>query len=154
MAETQQPTLALWCRTATFLCALPLKDAAETMRPLAIQAMSGAPAFVLGMAVIRGAAVPVVDAGRLLGTEGVRAGRFVTLKVGPRRHVALAVEQVLDVKPLPDGSLGELPPLLHAAKTDVVSEIGVLDSELLIVLRNARLVPEELWTQLEGEQSP
>lgn len=153
MAETQQQTLALWCRVGTLLCALPLDHVAETMRPIAIQPVSGVPAFVLGVAIIRGAPVPVVDAGRLLGGEPVQPARFVTLKVGPHRHVALVVEQVLNVKPLHQASLDKLPPLLHFAKTDAVSKMGALDSELLMVLEAAHVVPEELWSQLEAVQS-
>lgn len=40
------------------------------MRPLPVAAVAGAPDFVAGVAIIRGDAVPVVDAARLLTGEG------------------------------------------------------------------------------------
>jgi len=144
--------LALCCRVATFLCALPLEHVVETMRPLVIQPILGAPSFVQGVAVIRGEPVPVVDAGQLMGTEATRPGRWVTVKAGDRR-VALAVDNILSITRLPSGSLRDLPPLFRAANSEAVSKISALDTELLLVLRSARLVPEELWTQLAAEGS-
>lgn len=139
--------LTLLCRVGTRLCSLPLEHVVETMRPLPVEPLHGTPSFVCGLAIIRGVPVPVVDAGRLLGTAAAQPARFVTLKISNRR-VALAVDRVLCVSTLPAGSLAELPPLLRETDAEVVSEIGVLDAELLLVLRSARLVPENLWALL------
>ncbi|MGH3087763.1 MAG: chemotaxis protein CheW [Rubrobacteraceae bacterium] len=121
------------------------------MRPLPLEALAGMPPFVLGLSIIRGAATPVVDAGKLLGTdETPPPARFLTLKVGERR-VALAVDAVVGVRDLAAQALEDLPPLLHEAGADVVSAIGTLDSGLLLLLRSARVVPEPVWATLESE---
>jgi purine-binding chemotaxis protein CheW len=146
--------VSLLCRLQTRLCALPLGLVVETMRPLPVEPVSGTPDFVLGLAIIRGAPVPVVDATRLLGGETeTPPARFVTLRLGDRR-VALAVDAVVGVRALHAASLEALPPLLRDATADVVSAIGSLDEQLLLVLRNARLVPERLWSSLESGGSP
>lgn len=142
------PDLALVCRVETRLCALPIGHVVEIMRPLAVEPVAGAPHFVQGLAVVRGAAIPVVDAARLLGGSSIRAERFLTI-VAAGRRIALAVGAVLGVRPLPSASLAELPPLLHDAGADVIAAIGLLDAELLLVLRSARLLPDEDWPAVE-----
>lgn len=140
---------SLLCRVGVRLCALPLEHVVETMRPLPIEALPGAPPFVRGVSMIRGIPVPVVDAGALLDSgDPPKPTRFVSLKAG-HRHVILAVEEVLGVRALPTAALRDLPPLLSAAGAGVVSAIGVLDSALLLVLQAARLVPEWVWESLE-----
>ena len=134
--------LSLICRVETRLCALPLEHAVETMRPLPVVAVAGAPSFVRGLAVARGDPLPVVDAARLLGVQDAPIGRYVMVMVGVRR-ILLAVSVVLGVRRLPSGALLALPPLLHEAASDVVMAIGLLDAELLLMLRSARLMPEE-----------
>src|ERR1700730_16243911 len=134
--------LSLICRVQTRLCALPLEHVVETLRPLPVEPVAGGPPFVLGLAVIRGAPLPVVDSARLLGADDARAGRFVTVNAGNRR-VALAVDCVLGVRAVAPESLHALPPLLHQADTDVIAAIGLLDAELLLVLRSARLLPDQ-----------
>ncbi|HEV7559125.1 MAG TPA: chemotaxis protein CheW, partial [Kofleriaceae bacterium] len=118
------------------LCALPIADVEETMRPLPIDAMAAMPAFVLGVSIIRGHATPVVDTAMLVGTTARDRSRFVTLRVGARR-VALLVDAVVDVRVLP---VGDLPPLVATA--EAVASLGVLDRELLVVLDAARVIAE------------
>ena len=136
--------LALICRSHTRLCALPLAHVVETMRPLPVESLAGAPHFVRGVAVIRGAPVPVIDAAALLGAPATPGDRFVTVGVGAR-CVALAVDGVLGVRNLAAPSLQALPPLLQEAGADVVHAIGRLDAELLLVLNGSRLLPEDAW---------
>jgi purine-binding chemotaxis protein CheW len=124
------------------------------MRPLPAAPFPGAPPFVLGIARIRGAAVPVVDLGALLGSlEPSQATRFLTLRVDDRR-VALAVECVLGIRQLPPEMLSELPPLLANADQEAVTAIGTLDAELLLSLETTRIVPDSLWPLLDAESSP
>lgn len=78
--------------------------------------------------------------------------RFVTVRAGDRR-VAVAFDSVLGVRPIPAGSLHELPLLLRDARAELISAIGALDGELLLVLRSARLVPEDVWNGLEAGAS-
>lgn len=135
----------LWlvCRVQARLCALPLQRVVETLRPLPIEPVAGGPSFVLGLAVIRGAPLPVVDAARLLGMQHECAERFVVVEVDGRR-VALAVGGVLGVRTVPRGSLHALPPLLRDAGTEAIAAVGRLDEELLVVLHSARLLPEPM----------
>ncbi len=142
--------LMLFCRARARLCAFPLEHLEETMRPLPVEPLSGAPRFVLGLSVIRGAPAPVIDAGALVGEAAPPApARFVTLKAGTRR-VALAVETVIGIRELGPASLHDLPPLLREAGAGVVATIGSLDGELLLVLDRARLVPQSVWETLES----
>ncbi len=146
--------LWLFCRVQSRLCALALESVLETMRPLPIEPLAGVAEFVRGLAVIRGAPLPVIDACRLLGGAETTLARFVTIQAGERR-VALAVESVLGIRSLPAGSLRQLPPLLRDAVGGVVAAIGDLDLQLLLVLQGARLVPEDLWARLDaGEGRP
>lgn len=135
-------TAALVFRVLDRSCALPLEAVVETMRPLPIEAVSGMPRFVLGMSIIRGAPVVVVDAGLLLGDRASTAGRAVTVRTASRT-VALLVDRVIGVRTLTERSPEDLPPLLDKAAGDTIAVIAALDNELLLVLRGARLVPDE-----------
>jgi purine-binding chemotaxis protein CheW len=118
------------------------------MRPLPIEPIPGAPDFVSGVAIVRGAPLPVVNATRLLGGPlTMQAGRFVTLRAGERR-VVLAVDAVLGIRELRAGSTYELPLLLRDAAADVIATIGALDAQLLLVLRTMHLVPESVFQRL------
>jgi purine-binding chemotaxis protein CheW len=148
--------LGIWLlfRARTRLCALPIERLVETMRPLPATPFPGAPAFVLGVARIRGAAVPVVDLGALLGCpEPSQATRFLTLRLGDRR-VALAVERVHGLRQLAPEVLSALSPLLANAEHDAVARIGTLDDELLLSLETTRIVPDSLWPVLDARGSP
>ena len=152
MAGAGEDGKFLLCRIGSRIGALPLKDVREIMRPLPIEPLTGTPPFLLGLAIMRGSPAPVIDAGRLLGSIGSRPGsigsrapaRFVSLRLG-ERTAALAVDAVLDVRSLAAGTVADIPPLLRGAGADLVSAIGALDTELLLVLEAARLVPESIW---------
>jgi purine-binding chemotaxis protein CheW len=147
----------LLCRIGSRIGALAIKDVRETMRPLPVERLTGTPPFVLGIAIVRGSACPVIDAGRLLDPSALlsaaitspSAARFVSLKLGDRTAV-LAVDAVLDVRSLAAGILAEIPPLLREAGEDLVSAIGALDSKLLLVLEAARLVPDSVWSEIKA----
>jgi purine-binding chemotaxis protein CheW len=133
------------------LCALPLRDVIETLRPLPIEPLAGAPSYVCGLSILRGAPVPVVDLGLLLGVEQLRATRLVVLRAGART-VAAAVSEVLGVRTLAGD--GGLPPLLKEAGHGAIQTLGSLDRELLLVLEGARIVPEEIFAQLPPGARP
>jgi purine-binding chemotaxis protein CheW len=140
--------LVLVARARGLLCGLPVPHIVETMRPLPVEPLPGSPPFVRGLSLIRGAPVPIVDVGALLGSAAPpRTTRLVTLRLAERR-VGLALEEVLGLRELPE-SLGALPPLLGDAPADAVSAVGSLDAELLVVLQTARLLPESVWRALE-----
>ena len=146
--------LSLLFRANRHLCALPLAQVAETMRHLPVSPIAGAPDFVLGVAIIRGTPVPVIDAARLLGAGESRPTRLIALRIDGRQ-VALAVDEVLGIRAMTRQSLRDLPPLLRAADGQAVSAIGALDAELLLFLETARMVPDATWAALEaGAQAP
>lgn len=139
------PEWALLIRAGNWLCALPLGCVVETMRPLAIEPLASAPAFVRGLARVRGTPIPVVDLGTVVGTHGDGAvRRFVTVAVG-ERQAALAVDAVLGVRDLAALRPAELPPLLARTAHETIQALGSLDAELLLVLRAGRVVPPEAW---------
>jgi purine-binding chemotaxis protein CheW len=125
------------------------------MRPLPVRPIAGVPAFVQGLAVVRGTAIPVVDAAILFGApEGPsRPTRFITIKTGNRR-IALAVDAVVDLREIPSGVLSSLPPLLRDTHLDAIAAVGTLDAELLLMLRSSRLVSEEVWAAIGTNGTP
>ena len=135
-------------------CAIPLHHVAETMRPLPIEPVAGTPGFVRGVSVIRGAPTPVVDLKALLenGENSATYGRFVTMKLGERR-VAIGVDGVVGLRNLDSAQLGELPPILRDVAADLIEAIGTRDAQLLVVLRAARIVPDEVWTTLAAAEA-
>lgn len=140
-------------RSRSCLGALALADVREVMRPLPVERVAGTPCFVKGVAIVRGAPAPVVDAASLLSGEADEAAaspatRFVALKVGART-VCLAVDAVLDVRTLQRDDLQHSPPLLRQSGGELLPLIGALDQDLLIVLNAARLVPESVWTSIQ-----
>jgi purine-binding chemotaxis protein CheW len=147
-APAADSELAVVVRARARHCAFIATGVAEVMRPLPIEVLANMPGFVLGLAIIRGAPTPVVDAGALLGEHGEgQPTRFVVMRVQERR-VALAVEAVLGVKRLAGETLQALPPLLRHAADDVVAAIGTLDAQLLTVLGGGYLLPPAVWEQL------
>ncbi len=133
-----------------YRCALPLVDVIETMRPLKVLPLAGLPAFVHGAAVIRGEAIPVVDLARLCGDRQGEFRRFVVIRGAEERRVALAVESVIGVKNLPQAHLTFVPDLLKKVQQEFLQALSCSDQSLLLVLRKARLVPDEDWEELAG----
>jgi len=140
----------LLCRAGTHLCAVPLDNVIEIMRVLPIKAVSGAPRYVRGLCIIRGAPVPVVDAGLLVGDHAASPERLITIRTGSRT-IALAVEAVLGISAVAAETLSQLPPLLRDAATETIAAIGTLDAELLFFLRTAEIIPPNLLDALDAE---
>ena len=153
IAGARNPDLVVLFRARRHLCAIPVAHALETMRPLPITPLAAMPAFVLGLSLISGVAIPVVDTGFILGAEDApNTTRFITLRLDGR-CVALAVEAVLGVREIAPDSLQRLPPLLRDASIEVVSSIGTLDAEFLLVLRAARLLTEAVESTLDLQEA-
>jgi len=147
-----------WCllvRIGGHLCALPIRHVTETMRPQPVRAVGGAPPFVCGVSVIRGQPVPVVSGAIVCGADTAPRppARFVSLKVADRL-VALAVDEVIGVRLIDRVRLGSLPPLLAAAQEQLISAIGLLDGELLVVLQSAALVSQEVLEAADEAVQP
>lgn len=144
--------LALFVRAGSQICALPLESVVETMRPLPMTPVAEMPEFIRGLAIIRGSPAPVVDLRLLLNTTtDAPAGRFVLLRLGERR-AALAVNDVLGVRPLDTSLLQTFPPLLQDAYTELVTAIEVKDQQLLLILQVSRIVPDAAWQTIEANE--
>jgi purine-binding chemotaxis protein CheW len=110
------------------------------MRPLPIKRVGAMPPAVLGLAVVRGVPLPVVDLRALVIPEARgEVTRFVTVR-GATREVALAVGAVHRVATI-DGPIAECPPLLGAENAGAIAALAALDGELAVVLRLAHLIP-------------
>lgn len=150
MVEAEGHTAVLLVRVRAWVCALSADFVLETMRPLPIEPVRGAPPFVLGMAIVRGEVTPVVALGLLLGAaERTTPGRFVLVRVGERR-AALAVDEVLGVERLAPQTLDASPGLLSEVLPRDVTRIGVLDRSILVMLEGGRLLSEDTWQALAG----
>jgi len=138
-------------RSGNLFCALPLESVIETLRSPPITAIAGAPGWVQGVAVIRGATVVVVDLGIMLGVSSaeVKHARVVTLRVGTR-VIALAVESITGVREFDRAMLSEVPPLLLQALPEVLTAIGLLDGELMLVLDGSRVITEQELAPLKN----
>jgi purine-binding chemotaxis protein CheW len=128
---------------------LPLAAVIEVMRPLPVEPVVGAPDFVLGLSVIRGEPIPVVDLAHLLGGRAGSPSRFVVVRVAARR-VALAVDAVVGIRDISDAQIRQLPPLLQAGESHGVAAVGALDSDLFMVLTAAHLVPGSLLDAVQS----
>ncbi len=133
------PGLSLVFGVGDLLCALALRDVVETIRPLPVQPLAGTADILLGVSVIRGLAVPVVDTARLLGAGVERPSRFVTTRT-ERGPLAYATGPVIGVLPVEPDASRPPPPMLAAAATRLVVAVGVLDSRPLLFLRGAELM--------------
>jgi purine-binding chemotaxis protein CheW len=132
-------SLVLLFRVADVSCAIPCEHVVETMRRLPVTPLDNMPAFSRGIATIRGAATPVVDAAALLGWAAGGGERFVTLQVGTR-VVALVVDEVTGVARMDAAQLAARPSLLSEAPAGIVQALATRDDALHLVLDAARVV--------------
>ena len=131
----------LLCRAGPHLCALPLEQIVEVMRPLPTEPLADSLPFLRGVAVIRGAPVPVIDLARLLGQSKAAINRLITVRTGGR-ILALAVGEVIGLRRDEEAGAKSAVPLMREAAQESVSAIGALDSEALLFLSTLRLLPE------------
>jgi purine-binding chemotaxis protein CheW len=146
---TQAGRALLLCRVAEYVCGLPLIHVRETMRPLRLQPLPHVPPFVVGVGIVRGGSMPVLDARLLLGKAAISeaSARWVSLTLGGR-GVALVVDSVLGVRVLPAADVERVPPLLKGLEAAWLAELTSLDEELLLVLECTKLAPVGIWAGL------
>jgi purine-binding chemotaxis protein CheW len=144
---TGSSTSCLVCRIGERLLAVPLAAVVEVMRPLPVETFPGTPAYIRGVTTIRGAVLPVIDVGLLIGVDGCVPTRFVTIAL-EQRGAALAVQSVIGVQNLSAEALQDLPPLLDSVNREMFSAIGSLNAELLLVLDHTHLMPDSVWASL------
>jgi purine-binding chemotaxis protein CheW len=148
----RRATGASWllCRNGAVLAALPIENVVESMRALPMVQVAGAPPYVLGLSIIRGAPVPVVDIGLIVNGAPGRAARLVTVRTAGR-SIALAMDEVIGIAAVAADAVAKLPPLLHDAAAETIAGLGAADAELLVFLRTGRLVPEDVLARLAAE---
>lgn len=151
MVTASASVLSLIFRVGSHRCALPLSEVVEVLRPLPVEALAGAPPGVSGLAIVRGAPIPVVDVAALLGGAGSWT-RFVIARAGERK-IALAVDAVVGIRALEPSVWNELPPLVHEACSNVVDRLAALDREAVLTLTAATMVPEPVWESLSKRGS-
>ncbi|MFZ5896129.1 MAG: chemotaxis protein CheW [Myxococcota bacterium] len=153
-AQSDVSVKLLLFRKRDSVYALPLGDVLEIMRPLPLERIEGAPPFVLGLSMIRGESVPVLDLGVLLGADDNESSlRFIRLRVGTR-CLALAVGEVLGIREVPRTHFAELPPLLTSTRAHLVEALGSLDSKSLQVLHSARVFAPPLLAAIPSHGEP
>jgi len=145
-------TLKLIIRANAHVCALPLANVSEVLRPLPVESLAGTPAAVRGLSIVRGAPVPVVDLGALLGSGGGASARYVMLRAGERR-IALSVDAVLGISEFSPSVWSEMPPLLRDACPGLVEAVGALDHEAILSLAAGTIVPAAVWDSLAPRET-
>jgi purine-binding chemotaxis protein CheW len=133
-------------------CALPVAAVVETMRPLPVDVLPGALPAVLGIAVVRGEALPVLDARLVLDVAAAAPpARFVTVRANGR-HLALAVDEVVGLAAL-DEAAGNLAPLLAPDEPRAVTGVATRAGRPLLLLDALRLLPPDVWRRVEERQA-
>ena len=141
-------------RAGALLCALPLDEVVETMRPLATRPLAGTPSFVRGICIMRGVPTPVIDVARLLGGDQAEAVRYVAVRT-ERGPVAFATGEVLGIRATPAGAATGHAALLTGpgASSRLVAGVGTIDAEPLLLLQSMRVVPDEVWAAAAGDEA-
>jgi purine-binding chemotaxis protein CheW len=143
LTAPDEAVTALVFRAGTLLCALPLDEVIETMRPLETRPLAGTTAFVRGISVLRGVPTPVIDVARLLTGATGEVERYVA--VGTERGpVALATGSVLGIRATEAGPAQPHPALLGGSHR-LVAGVGTFGAEPLLLLQSMRTVPDEVW---------
>lgn len=105
----------------------------EISRMVAVTPLPGAPAPVEGVIVVRGASVPVLDVRARLGlpSRPVADSDYLIVVATALRTVALRVDDVDDVRDLPDHAIESATGMVASAET--VAGVVRLDDGLLVV---------------------
>lgn len=130
--------------------ALPVCAVREIVRLPPVTRVPGLPAFVAGLANVRGRVLAVIDLRPLLRLEAPRGDRLVILDGagtsdaafgnGTRAIVGLVVDAARDLVQLPEGGLEPLPPGVPAEAAAVLDGITVVDGTPVAVLSPAGLL--------------
>ena len=143
-ADDAAAAMTLVLRAGPLLCALPLDEIIETMRPLAIEPLAGTPAFVRGISVVRGVPCPVIDLARLLGGHDAPLSRFVAVRTD-RGPVAFATGEVLGIRPADTATTPQGAALPAGAATALVAAVRTFERQPLFVLQPMRVAADLIW---------
>lgn len=142
-------------QSGTWLCAIPLAEVRETMRRLPIRPVAGSPPFVRGLALVRGAYIPVIDLRVLLGQSAENDQNtghfFVTVQFGDQR-AALETDAVIGAQHIPLNVLEPLPSLLSEAMSTFVEKLGSLNQKHLAFCSAVKLLSSLPSFELEAQR--
>ena len=132
-------------RVAGASYALPVAAVREIVRLPAVTRVPGLPAFVAGLANVRGRVLAVIDLRPLLHLEAPRGERLVildggTTPTGGRAIAGLVVDAALNLARLPAGNLEALPPGVTPEASSVLDGLAVIDGAPVAVLSPAGLL--------------
>jgi len=134
------PTQWLLCEVERHHFALPLSSVIETMRMLPLSMITGAAPMVLGVAVVRGRPIPVIDTSFLFGGQSRHCRRLVTVRARDRA-VGLAVDSIIGIRRF-SSLAGDLPPLLR--ESEALTGLQMIDRDLYYLLDTGRAIPIEV----------
>jgi purine-binding chemotaxis protein CheW len=127
--------------------AMPVAAVREIVRLPEVTRVPGLPAFVTGLANVRGRVLAVLDLRPLLNLQAARGERLVILDradaesaTSGRGVIGLIVDSALELVALPEGGLEPLPPGVPSEAAAVVDGITVVDGAPVAVLSPAGLL--------------
>ena len=137
----------LLVRVADLLCALPIRQVREVMRPLPIHQLDQAPAGVAGWPWCVASRCRWWSCPGWSASPGSAAdiARYVIIHAG-QHPAALAVSEVVGMRAIDRATLSALPALLDGGQQEAIDALGVRDRQLLLVLNAARLLPAGMVT--------
>jgi len=132
----------LLVEVVSHLCAVPVAATIETLRPLPLERLPGAARGILGLSIVRGETVPVVDMAGLFDEPEGSASRWVLVRAGERR-LGLAVSRVMGVREIDEEAEGLSPALGARVAAPFVAVVAMHAGRFVAVLDVARVLPEE-----------
>ncbi len=125
----------LLVRSGETLCALPLGQVRRVVKAVAVHALPGASAELLGLAEFAGEPLPVLDLGRLVGAVGEpSSGAAVTVvarigRADPPEIVGLQADEALEILDLAAGATAPRRGLVVGEILNAGRRITMLDLE-------------------------
>lgn len=128
-------------RLADRVYAFPIHTVVEVVRMVAITPLPEAPAVMDGVINLRGRTVPVVSLSRRLGLPPppYDPESYLLVVGNGRQMLAIPVDEVLDVRPVPEVSL--VIPQVAGAEPELLAGVAELGEDQLLVLD-----PDALFT--------
>ena len=133
--------------------ALPITSVLEILRPLPIESMPNAPAFVAGVMIVRGQPIPVIELGLLMRNHPLETiKRLIVIQLAEHRRAGLLVSDVFGLRDGAELALDSTPALASGFEAGVIQSLGQLDSTLLAVLELGLILPDSVWDSIQRSE--